>query len=74
MSVSNTQKAALHKVLEHGFVVLTTNPDEPADACIEAWAFWGPLDFDYATPVCFGRGGNVTEALHALIHYLPPPE
>ena len=54
-----------------GFVVLTRNRSEPPDTCYEAWAYDGPLDFDQASPLCFGLGGAPHEAIAALKHHLP---
>jgi len=50
-----------------GFVILTRNDDDPSrHGPFEAWAYQGPLDFDVATPVVFGAGDSIPEALDAL--------
>ena len=58
-----------------GFVVLGLNQSDPSrhGAC-EAWAYRGPLDFDVATPVVFGLGPKVRDALIALDLELADPK
>ena len=58
-----------------GFVVLGLNQSDPRrhGAC-EAWAYRGPLDFDMATPVVFGVGPRVRDALIALDMELADPK
>lgn len=57
----------LYRFLKKGFVILTHNAHDPsALGPYEAWAYNGPLDFDKATPVTFGVGTSVTDALDAL--------
>jgi hypothetical protein len=52
---------------ENGFVVVGINPSDPStNGPFEAWAYRGPLDFHVATPVTFGVGRSVLEALEAL--------
>ena len=71
MSTPNADPKTLCRHLEHGFIVVTINRSEPADARYEAWAYAGPLDFDAAEPVCFGLGGDAHQALDALTDHLP---
>lgn len=50
-----------------GFVILTRNDDDPSrQGPFEAWAYRGPLDLRAATPVTFGVGMSVPDALDAL--------
>ena len=50
-----------------GFVVLTHNEGDPSKhGPFEAWAYRGPLDLPTATPVTFGAGTSVPDALEAL--------
>ena len=50
-----------------GFVILTRNEGDPSkDGPFEAWAYRGPLDLDVATPVTFGVGAGVPDAIDAL--------
>ena len=56
------------------FIVLAKNRQDPnPQTPIEAWAYRGPLDFQKATPVTFGQGANVAEALKALEGQLIKP-
>ena len=49
------------------FIVLAQNSQDPnPQTPIEAWAYQGPLDFQKATPVTFGQGADIDEALRAL--------
>jgi len=49
------------------FIVLAINRQDPnPQTPIEAWAYRGPLDFLKATPVTFGQGADIAEALKAL--------
>lgn len=49
------------------FIVMALNRQDPnVQAPLEAWAYRGPLDFQKATPVTFGQGINIAEALNAL--------
>ena len=49
------------------FIVLAQNRQDPNPKVpIEAWAYQGPLDFQKATPVTFGQGGDINKALRAL--------
>ena len=65
------QTDPLDTLFGRGFIVLTRNRSEPPDTRDEAWAYEGPLDFDLASPLCFGLGGNPQEAIAALKHHLP---
>lgn len=58
----------------NGFVILGLNRVDPSrhGAC-EAWAYHGPLDFD-ATPIVFGVGQRVRDALIALDLQLADPK
>ena len=50
-----------------GFVILTRNDGDPSKhGPFEAWAYQGPLDLQTATPVTFGVGRSVPDALNAL--------
>ena len=50
-----------------GFVVVARNTADPStNGAFEAWAYTGPLDFEMATPVCFGIGTHCVDALSAL--------
>ena len=50
-----------------GFVILTRNDGDPSrHGPFEAWAYRGPLDLQAATPVTFGVGTSVPDALDAL--------
>jgi hypothetical protein len=50
-----------------GFVILTRNDGDPSKhGPFEAWAYEGPLDLQTATPVTFGVGTSVPDALDAL--------
>jgi hypothetical protein len=50
-----------------GFVILTHNDGDPSKhGPFEAWAYEGPLDLQAATPVTFGVGTSVPDALDAL--------
>ena len=50
-----------------GFVILTHNEGDPSKhGPFEAWAYKGPLDLQAATPVTFGVGTSVPDALDAL--------
>ena len=50
-----------------GFVILTRNDGDPSKhGPFEAWAYQGPLDLQVATPVTFGVGTSVPDALDAL--------
>jgi len=50
-----------------GFVILTHNAgDASKHGPFEAWAYRGPLDLQVATPVTFGVGARVPDALEAL--------
>ena len=52
---------------KNGFVILTHNDGDPSrHGPFEAWAYRGPLDLQVATPVTFGVGTSVSEALEAL--------
>jgi hypothetical protein len=58
-----------------GFIVLGRNQSDPSrDGLVEAWAYQGPLDFDVATPVVFGVGLRVRDALIALDLELADPK
>ena len=55
-----------------GFVVVARNVADPSPSgAFEAWAYTGPLDFEIATPVCFGVGTHTVDALRALNEQLP---
>ena len=60
--------AHLDKFLKKdGFVILTRNEGDPSRHCpFEAWAYQGPLDLHTATPVTFGVGPSISEAIDAL--------
>ena len=50
-----------------GFIILTHNDGDPSKhGPFEAWAYEGPLDLQAATPVTFGVGTGVPDALDAL--------
>jgi hypothetical protein len=50
-----------------GFVVLGNNRSDPSQhGPLEAWGYTGPLDLAAATPVTFGVGQGVQDALEAL--------
>ena len=50
-----------------GFVILTRNEGDPSrHGPFEAWAYQGPLDLQTATPVTFGVGTSVPDAIGAL--------
>jgi hypothetical protein len=50
-----------------GFVIVTRNEGDPSQhGPFEAWAYQGPLDLQTATPVIFGVGTSVPDALNAL--------
>jgi hypothetical protein len=54
-----------------GFVILTRNDGDPSrSGPFEAWAYRGPLDLEVATPVTFGVGASVHDAIDALEHQL----
>ena len=54
-----------------GFVILTRNDGAPSrHGPFEAWAYNGPLDLQTATPVTFGVGTSVPDAIDALEHQL----
>ncbi len=61
----------LDTLFGRGFIVLTRNRSEPPDTRYEAWAYEGPLDFDQASPLCFGLGRDPQQAIEALRHHLP---
>jgi hypothetical protein len=68
----NPSPDPLHPRLEHGFIVLTANPDDPRNERFQAWLYEGPLDFDQAQPLCFGTGPTLNDSLTALTLHLPP--
>jgi hypothetical protein len=50
-----------------GFVIVTHNEGDPSrHGPFEAWAYQGPLDLSIATPVTFGVGASVPDAIDAL--------
>lgn len=50
-----------------GFVILTHNEGDPSKhGPFEAWAYQGPLDLQAASPVTFGVGASIPDALDAL--------
>ena len=54
-----------------GFVILTRNDGDPSkQGPFEAWAYRGPLDLNAATPVTFGVGTSISDAMDALEHQL----
>ena len=54
-----------------GFAILTRNDGDPSPhGPFEAWAYRGPLDLQTATPVTFGVGTSVPDAIDALEHQL----
>jgi len=56
---------------EGGFILLAENREDPnRGAPLEAWAYSGELNFDTATPMTFGLGANLTDAIGALDHHL----
>jgi len=56
---------------EGGFILLAENKEDPnCGAPLEAWAYHGDLNFDTATPMTFGLGANLTDAIGALDHQL----
>jgi hypothetical protein len=57
----------LSRFLKKGFVILTHNAGDTSKyGPFEAWAYQGPLDLQVATPVTFGVGASVPDALEAL--------
>jgi hypothetical protein len=57
-----------------GFVIIACNREDPGQhGPFEAWAYRGPLDLQTATPVTFGVGICVADALDALKHQLKGP-
>ena len=61
-------------LVKGGFVILGLNRLDPSrQGAHEAWAYQGPLDFN-ATPVVFGVGQRVRDALIALDMYLADPK
>jgi hypothetical protein len=57
-----------------GFVVLGHNKSDPSrHGPLEAWAYRGPLDLAAATPVTFGVGEGVQDALEAMDGLLDSP-
>jgi hypothetical protein len=54
-------KTLLEFLARRGFVVVTHGGKEH-----EAWAYEGPLDFDFAAPIRFGLGNTPIDALKAL--------
>lgn len=69
-SIRQVQLPALRNHLDHGFVVLTHNPENKPDSKFEAWAYHGPLDFNEAASLCFGLGADPVAALDALNWHL----
>jgi hypothetical protein len=53
------------------FVVLTHNAANAGGQEYEAWAYQGPLDFEFASPVRFGLGCDPTAAMRTLAAQLP---
>ena len=52
---------------EGGFILLAENKEDPnCGAPLEAWAYHGELNFDTATPMTFGLGVNLIDAIGAL--------
>jgi hypothetical protein len=71
------QPEAWPRVLEHltdsiqqGFVILTATTNHLSEPEFEAWSYHGPLDFDKATPACFGTGPDLLAALESLDYRL----
>lgn len=56
------------------FIVVTGNPAANRESEYEAWAYLGPLDFEFASPLCFGLGCSPSAALDALAAHLPAEE
>ncbi|MEM1354990.1 MAG: hypothetical protein AAGH88_08915 [Planctomycetota bacterium] len=69
--MTRPQTDPLDSLFGGGFIVLTRNRSEPPDTRCEAWAYNGPLDFDQASPLCFGLGADPEEAIAALRYHLP---
>jgi hypothetical protein len=58
-----------------GFVILAWNGRDPSPGGpFEAWAYRGPLDLQTATPVTFGVGASIVDALNALERQLERPD
>lgn len=58
----------------NAFVILTHNQGDPSQhGPFEAWAYRGKLDLKTATPVTFGTGKSVQDALQALDGLLARP-
>jgi hypothetical protein len=56
------------------FIVLAINRQDPNPKMpFEAWAYRGPLNFQKATPVTFGQGVGIADALKALGNLLVKP-
>ena len=56
---------------EGGFILLAENKENPnCRAPLEAWAYCGELSFDTATPMTFGLGSHLIDAIGALDHQL----
>ena len=56
---------------EGGFILLAENKHDPnCRAPLEAWAYCGELDLDTATPMTFGLGAHLVDAIGALDHQL----
>ena len=53
------------------FIILTHNAANAAGQEYEAWAYQGPLDFEFASPVRFGLGCDPTAAMRTLAAQLP---
>lgn len=53
-----------------GFLVVTSQPNDPPDQKYEVWAYRGPLDFAFAEPVCYGVRPDIDSALLALDYQL----
>jgi hypothetical protein len=52
---------------KNGFMVLGKNQTDPSlGGAVEAWAYKGPLDFKLASPLTFGVGPTLRDALTAL--------
>jgi hypothetical protein len=61
------RKHVTRHLKKDGFVILTHNAGDPsAHGPFEAWAYQGPLNLEAATPVTFGVGTSISDALDAL--------
>jgi hypothetical protein len=66
-----TLRRLIRFLKKDGFVIFTFNEgDASKHGPFEAWAYQGPLDLQTATPVTFGVGPSIPEAIIALEYQL----